>query len=350
MITAGQAATRTLRHALALGGLWLLCSGAAPGIQASADDAQEFEAIRGGDMIVAGIGWRLASANAALCDRLEPGTGLQLHTLDQFDTVDREKARRHFGFATEIAIEGIVPGSPAERAGLKQDDSLVRIGSVTVSSIPGKPVTTDRLVAAQLAIAALPAESPIEVEALRAGVAVRATIQPVPSCKSRFEMQGGDVAGADGEMVRIGSKFVEDYPEDQLAAMLAHEFSHNILRHRVRLQARGVSYGLFSGLGSNVKYFRQTELQADILSVYLLNNAGYPMRASTAFWRRFGPSGLGGIFRSRSHPDWRDRVATLEREIARIEPLSRRPIVPALVGERDSPLDGNWEKLIVRHR
>ncbi|RYG87869.1 MAG: peptidase M48 family protein [Alphaproteobacteria bacterium] len=350
MSKAGPAPIRAICQAGAVCCLWLSCIGAGPETLESKDDAQEFEAIRRGDLIVAGIGWRLASANASLCDRLEPGTGMQLHTLDQFDTADRAKAHKHFGFATEIAIEGIVPGSPAERAGLRQDDSLVRIGAVTVASIPGKPVTTDRLVAAQLAIAALPPESPIEVEVLRAGVTVQATVQPVPACKSRFEMQSGDVAGADGEMVRIGSKFVEDYPEDQIAAMLAHEFSHNILRHRDRLQARGVSYGLLSGLGGNTKYFRQTELQADLLSVYLLNNAGYSMRASIAFWRRFGPSGLGGIFRSRSHPDWRDRVATLEREIARIEPISRRPIIPELVSERDSPLDGNWEALTVRHR
>jgi predicted Zn-dependent protease len=110
-----------------------------------------------------------------------------------------------------------------------------------------------------------------------------------------------------------------------------------------------VDFGLLSGFGANVKYFRETELRADLLSVYLLANAGYPPRASIAFWRSFGPSKAGGIFRSRSHPHWRDRVATLEREIAGLETLSVRPAIPAWLGERDQPLTGNWQALIVRH-
>lgn len=323
-----------------------------PAAAARADDAMLFEAVRAADLRVAGIGWRLATANARLCDRVEPGTGLLLHTLDQFDSNARESARAHFGFATPAAVEGIVPGSPAERAGLKADDSLVRLGNVRIDALPGKSGTTDRLVAAQLAIAALPAEAPIEIDAIRAGAPIHVTLLPVLACKSRFELAlaGGFGASADGTMVQIGAGFLDDYPDDQLAAVIAHEFSHNILHHRDRLEARGVDYGLLAGFGANVKYFRQTEVQADLLSVYLLANAGYPMQASIAFWKHFGPSKAGGILRSRSHPAWRDRVATLEAEIAKAETLSARPIVPALIAERDKPLDGDWQSILVRQR
>lgn len=316
------------------------------------DGANLFEEVRRADMTVATIGWRLASGNAALCDRLEAGTGIQLHTLDQFDAGSREAARAHFGFASPVAVEGVVPGTPAERAGLKADDSLIRVGSVVIASLPGKPASTDRLVAAQLAIARLPIGAPIEVEALRGGTPIRFTIQPVPVCKSRFELRiAADWgASADGTMVQIGSRFVEEYPEDLVAAVMAHELAHNVLHHRDRLDARGVSFGMLSGFGANVKYFRQTELQADLLSVYFLANSNYPLRSTTAFWRKFGPSQAGGIFRSRSHPAWRDRIATLEAEIAKIETLSARPIVPAMLAERDHALDGNWERLLIRHR
>lgn len=314
--------------------------------------AQALEAIRAADLKLASIGWRLAAGNVALCDRLEPGTGIQLHTLDQFDSASREEARAHFGFASPVAVEAIVPGTPAERAGLKQDDSLVRVGSVVIAALDGKPNTTDRLVAAQLAIAALPADAPIEVEALRGGAPIRFSIQPVPVCKSRFELRIANDwgASADGAMVQISSRFVEEYPDNLIAAVMAHELAHNVLHHRDRLEARGVTFGMLSGFGGNVKYFRQTELQADLLGVYILGNAGYPMQAAVTFWKKFGPSKAGGILRSRSHPAWRDRVATIEAEIAKAETLSVRPIVPALVAERSSPLDGNWEALLVRHR
>lgn len=322
------------------------------GPAARADDAGLLEAVRAADMRVARIGWGLATANAALCDRIEAGTGLQLHTLDQFDAGARESARAHFGFASPVAIEGVIPGSPADKAGLRQDDSLVRLGTVDIATLPGKPGTTDRLVAAQLAIANLSPVSAITVDAIRAGQPVRVTIEPVAACKSRFELElnGSFSASADGAMVQIGSGFLDDYADDQLAAVIAHEFSHNILHHRDRLEARGVDYGILSGFGANVKYFRQTEVQADLLSVYLLGNAGYPMRASIDFWKHFGPSKAGGILRSRSHPAWRDRVATLEAEVAKAEAVSARPVMPALITERSKPLDGDWQSILVRSR
>jgi len=318
--------------------------------QADNEDAKLLEAVRAADLRVAVIGWRLATKNAALCDQIEAGIGVQLHTLDQFDANARKSAKAHFGFVTPVAIEGVIAGSPAEQAGLRPDDSLVRLGPVEIARLAGRPGTTDRLVASQLAIAALPQDAPIEVDVIRAGAPVHVTVQPVPACKSRFELEldGGFGASADGTMVQIGSGFLDDYPDDQLAAVIAHEFAHNILRHRDRLEARGVDYGLLAGFGANVKYFRQTEVQADLLSAYLLANAGYPVRASVAFWQHFGPSKAGGILRSRSHPAWRDRVATLEAEAAKIDALPTRPLVPALIADRNKPLDGDWQSILVR--
>ncbi|MEN2712068.1 M48 family metallopeptidase [Sphingomonas sp. NPDC092331] len=336
--------------------LGLLAVSCAPlvlwGASARADDGPLFEAVRAADLRVASIGWKLAVSNAPLCDRLEAGTGMQLHTLDQFDAARRESARKHFGFPTPVAVEGVVAGGPAEKAGLRSDDALVRIGSIEIAGLAGRPGTTDRLVAAQQAIAALPIGEPVAVDVLRAGAPVRLTLRSVPACRSRFELEldGGFGASADGTMVQIGSGFLDDYPDDQLAAVIAHEFAHNILHHRERLEARGVAYGLLAGFGGNVKYFRQTEVQADLLSVYLLANANYPVRAPIAFWRSFGPSKAGGVLRSRSHPAWRDRVATLEAEAAKVEGISARPIIPASLAERGAPLDGNWQSILIRSR
>ncbi|MEI9928780.1 MAG: M48 family metallopeptidase [Sphingomonas sp.] len=319
---------------------------------ATQDYSEAFEALRQSDLRMATIGERLAVGNAALCDRLGPGTGLQLHTLDQYDSGTRDAARAHFKFATAVAIEAIVPGTPADQAGLKPDDSLVRIGPVDIATGTGRPGTTDRLVATELAIADLPPTAPIEVDVLRGGAPVHATIHPLAACRSRFELVLSNAydASADGTMVQVSSRILDSYPDDQAAAAIAHEFAHNILRHRERLEARHVSYGLLEGFGGNVKYFRQTELQADLLSVYLLENAGYPPEAAVAFWRRFGPSVAGGILLSRSHPAWRDRMATIEAEIARLKAGTTRADMPPMIAERDRPLDGDWQSLLVHHR
>ena len=120
----------------------------------------------------------------------------------------------------------------------------------------------------------------------------------------------------------------------------------SILRHRERLEAVGVSFGMLAGLGRNVRYFRETELEADILSVALLANAGYAPEAAVRFWRDFGPKHTGGVLRSRSHPAWRDRVATLENAIAMLG--TEHPVRPAILGNRNGPLEGNWQALITR--
>lgn len=312
--------------------------------------AEALEDARKADMELAGIGWRLAIANVALCERREAGTGLQLHSLDQFQGEVREQAKLHFGFASEVAVEGVLPESPAARAGIQADDSILRIGAIRPDQLSGSAGSTDRLVAAQLAVASLPVDAPIEIDAVRKGVPVHFTVHPVPVCKSRFELRlASDFrASADGSMVQISSAFLDNYPKQQVAAVVAHEFSHNILRHRDRLEARGVEFGLLSGFGANVKYFRQTEIQADLLSAYLLANAGYDPQVSIAFWKHFGPSKAGGIFRTRSHPHWRDRIATLNAEIGKIAARPERPIIPALVAQRDQPLDGDWQSLLIR--
>ena len=308
--------------------------------------------VRAADMRLAAIGYRLATANAALCDRLEPGTGLQLHAIEQYDGAVRDAARSFFGFATPVAVEGVVPGSPADRAGLRAGDALSRIGPVTIDADSGKGgATTQRIVQLHQAVAMLPPSAPLPVDRIANGASGEVVIQPVPACRTRFELKldGGLDAQADGTMVQIGARFLEDYPDDELAALVAHELSHNILHHRDRLEAKGVNFGMLAGFGGNVKYFRQTETEADLLSVYLLANAGYDVRAAARFWGKFGKRTDAGFLAERTHPGWKDRRATVEHEAALIEANPTRPIIPPLVATRDKPLDGNWQALLVRH-
>ena len=242
----------------------------------------------------------------------------------------------------------MLAGSPAARAGLRQDDTLLGVGPVRFAPAdPKAPMGTAALIAAVAAIAALPPGRPLEVRGLRAGKPYAVTVEPVPACRTRFEVAigAGWEAQADGEMVQIGSRLLE-YPEDELAAVIAHELSHNILRHRERLEAQGISFGMLAGFGRNVRYFRQTELEADILSVSLLANAGYDPAAAVRFWRDFGPKHAGGILRSRSHPSWRDRIPTIERAIGEVG--AARPARPALLASRSRPLDGDWQSLLVK--
>jgi predicted Zn-dependent protease len=93
-----------------------------------------------------------------------------------------------------------------------------------------------------------------------------------------------------------------------------------------------------------VGYFRQTELEADILSVSLLANAGYDPKIAVLFWQDFGPSHAGSVLRSRTHPGWKTRVSVIEREIAALG--ADLPHLPAIIAARDRPLDGKWQDLL----
>lgn len=326
--------------------------GAGLGMPASAlaESDAPLEALRTADQRLASIGYRLSVAAASLCDRTEPGLGLQLHTLAQYDPAVRDGVRTHFGFAGPVAIEAVVPGGPADRAGLRQDDTVLAIGGV---ALPGESVgaaSTDSLAALHAAVAALPPAAPVAVTVLRAGARHEVRVIPVPACRTRYELRIADGfdARANGELVQLTSRYLEDVPPQLLPAVVAHELSHNILRHRARLEAAGVDFGLASGFGRNAGLFRQTEIEADILSVHLLVRAGYPPDIAARFWREIGPRLLEGKIRSRSHPPFRDRAATIETEAAQIAAAGKDAPLPAFFTARGQPLDGNWQKLLIR--
>ncbi|MGE0180084.1 MAG: peptidase M48, Ste24p, partial [Sphingomonas sp.] len=63
------------------------------------------------------------------------------------------------------------------------------------------------------------------------------------------------------------------------------------------------------------RLIRETEAEADRLSVWLLARAGYDPEAAGRFWRRFGQRGLN-IFGSPTHGGWRGRLSRFDSEIA----------------------------------
>lgn len=316
------------------------------GIPTAADELPFFEAIRVVDTEMAGIGQRLALSNVKLCDRQEPGLGLVLHTPDQYSRDVRDAAIRHFRFEGPVGVEAVIPGSAAATAGVHADDTLLGVGQkrFNPADLEAKAGTA-ALISARSQIMALPISRPMILHMRRNGIDQERILVPAAVCRSRFEVVFGPefVAQADGEIVQIGSRFFADYPE-WVAAPIAHELAHNILRHRERLDAKGVNYGLLSGIGSNARYFRQTEIEADILSVSLLANAGFDPKIAVLFWRTFGPAHSASILRSRSHPAWKERVAIIERAIAELG--SERPHRPAILAARNRLLDGNWQALL----
>lgn len=307
---------------------------------ASADTAV-LEALRSEDARLAAIAYRLTTANVAFCDRRQPATGVAIQTIGQYPPAGRADARAAFGFERPVAIEAVVPGGPADRAGVRPNDSLAAIDGVAVEApVPAAGADAVARDAVLARIAAMPPGAPMRWTLVRGGEARTVTVQPVPACRSDFEVLPGPKlsAAADGRLVQIGSRFFERYDDAQIAVVVAHELSHDILHHHDRLAAAGVSRGLLAEVGRNGRIFRETEDQADRLGAILLRNAGYDPRIAVTWWREHGGEVDGGLFRSRTHPSSAARAKSVEAEIARIPVDAPTPYIPPLIADRDRPL------------
>ncbi len=333
--------------ALAFALIALLCLPVA----AQARDASPYRELQALDGQLAAIGYKLTTANAPLCDRLDGATGLQLHDIAQYK--DRAAIDGVFAFESPVEVEAVVPGSPGQAAGILPGDALVTIGSgaaaTPVSAITAgledDPYTRVQHIA-DLFAAARADGAPVELRLLRAGTPFTVILTPASACASRFQLliEAGLDAGADGRMVSVHLPLVQYALEDgagkdggELAAVVAHELAHNILHHRERLDAVGIDRGIGRLFGKNARRIKTTEEEADRLSVWLLANAGYDPEDAVRFWTRFGKEHGHGIFTEGTHYRWENRVSQIEQEIAalataetrgvaRVPPILTRPL------------------------
>lgn len=257
------------------------------------------------------IGWRLASANAGFCEGAAPALGLAVLDVGGFRKSAR--IRQQLGLAGDIGIGAVAPGSPAAAAGISANDTLLAIaGEAIAVRFPLAKPTWQRLIDVTAALDAVATRGPVTLTLARGKAPPRTlTLDPVPACPSRFEvLSSGGKAMAEGTRVIFGRDFVGfDYPDELFAAAVAHEFAHNLLGHRKRLDASGRS------LGNQ----RLSEREADRLMPWLLANAGYDPAAAIRFMARWGPRHDGGLFRNRDHEGWDERADAIRAEVGKVE-------------------------------
>lgn len=266
--------------------------------------------LRQQDEAVLRVGERLAIRGRALCPPGGRAAGMAIQRLDQFGGPYRDAARDVLGIANRPTVAIVVPGSAAAAAGLRAGDQLFAVDGAALGqaeplggrgSFAGIGPILDTIDAAL-------ADGAARFDILRGGVALAVDLRPEPACRARFEMRAGRSANAssDGFTVQVSSDLVAEAADDaELAAIIAHELAHNILRHPQRLKGRESALSV-----------RSSEVAADRLSVYLLDAAGYGSGGAISFWNRWGRARDLGIFADRSHPGWKKRVATFEAEAA----------------------------------
>lgn len=307
---------------------------ATPASAAASGDPSPYKALAELEARVAAIGFRLTTANAAWCRVQQPQFGWiwgdpRLYAADR-----RPAALAAYGASDRDApfVAAIAPTSPAAKAGMRVGAAVIGMqGRGPPDGADAHPFA--RITAIETMLAALPPAAPLVLDTGEVGAL---TLTPVAGCISDFRVEASDrtAAVADGRMVLVHqglAEFVRD--DDELAAAIAHELAHNILRHRARLDAAGVNRGLGKQFGRSARLFKQTEIEADRLSVWLLAGADYDPGAAARFWQTFGQRPGRPMFQAATHPGWRDRVASLQAESALIAAAraANQPLHPPLI-------------------
>ena len=290
-------------------------------------------ALRAFDSRVATIGHRLAVASQDLCADRQWRPGIALHDLSQYSGASREVAMRAFSLDRGPGVLALAAGGPAERVGVRADDILL-----TVDGQP-LPVPEDRSFEAMEplldAFEAAFADGAATLGLWRDDRTVTIIVPAELGCVTRFQVipARSPDARADGRYVQLHEglgRYVRD--DSELAAVIAHEFAHNVLRHKARLDALNVRRGASGNFGRNAVLIRETEVEAERLSVHLLHRAGFDPEAAVRFWTHFGRRGLN-FLKSPTHPSWRGRIALFRQEISAIrsaEAAGIRPVPPFL--------------------
>ena len=316
----------------------------APASAGQDEEVESFVALRAQDERVATIGHRLAINNLEFCTDRAWLPGFTVHELSQYGADFRDLAIRAFGLGTEPEVLAVAAGGPAERAGLRRDDALLRLDG---EALPIGPVAGGQSAQTESLLAAVDrafADGSANVDLIRGTSASSVRVQAEQGCATHFMVYTSRNmnAYADGRYVKVSGNLAHYLADDQeLAALLAHEFAHNMLRHRARLDSAGVARGILGNFGRNARLIRETESEADRLSVYILDRAGYDPEATVRYWQRFRNHGLNFIG-SPTHSSPGRRIELFRAEIEKVRQARSegRVAVPDFVPAPAPPAGG----------
>lgn len=315
------------RLGVAFAGLALLGAAPAPG---DPRVAAALEALAAKDLRVARVAYRLQTAALRSCRDRTALPGLIVQTAAQYRADLRPAMAALYHVGAHPAVTGVVPGGPADRAGIRAGDEVVALDGLALAagSAGGGKADGDAYGAVVDRLGAAFARGPVRLTLRRAGRTTTRTVRGAPACASQVQLvlDGRREAGADGRTVTVSQGLLDfTRSDDELAFVIAHELAHNILGHRSFLDSNR-RQGAHAG--GDTATILATEREADYRGLYMVAWAGYDVARVPGFWQRLARAGwVAQLFADGSHPGNRRRARDLAREVAEIR-AARRPLAP----------------------
>jgi len=312
----------------------LLAAHAAFGQGAGAPSGQS--TLRQADLRVGAVAYRIALAGRPLCSQPHPLTGLLFHHLGEYEPADRVTMIQRHGLDRGPGILTVLADTPAARAGLVAGDVLLAVNGkafpspVTIAAMANSDSRRKAMEASEFQLEDQLHAGPARLRLLRNGREIEARLDSVQGCLGRVRLarSGQTNAFANGRYVVMTTSMLDFLRgDDELAVVLGHEMSHNILHHPTLLDEKGVpKSGIGRAFGKNAKRVWRTEEEADRFGIRLMAAAGYNVQAAIPFWRRYlgKYDAFPQIFRT--HPSLSARERITREAIAALHGPAPRPM------------------------
>lgn len=174
---------------------------------------------------------------------------------------------------------------------------------------------------------------------------------PQANCNLYVELTKGKGlnAHADGEKIVIYMSMVDfAKDDDELAFVLAHEYTHHMMGHVQSAKqnvlggallgtladalaaSQGIStsgqFGKMGAQASMLAYSPAFETEADYIALYMLERAKFNINDAPNFWRRMAQNNPQGIYNRTTHPTTPERFVMMSKTIDEINAKKQRGV------------------------